>query len=242
MIKKIIFAVSVETLTIVIVFILSQNIFYSAFIGALIAFVFLITYQLLEFKSIAGILDQECNPQKYIERFNKIYKTALKKERINTIYKLNYSAAYICMGCHSAAKEILLSIKDEKSINIPVYKFVYLINLISCYYVLGEIEKAEEIYENELIRIKYLNKKMLQSIDMLRAERMYYLKRYEESRGNFNSLLKLKISKRMELSILYFLAKMDEIEGKTEDSKVKYKKIADEGNTLWIAIDSREKL
>lgn len=51
-----------------------------------------------------------------------------------------------------------------------------------------------------------------------------------------------RLSRRNRLEILYYLARMDEIEGNKEKALKKYGIIADNGNKLWIAKMAREKV
>ncbi|WP_425448851.1 tetratricopeptide repeat protein [Dethiothermospora halolimnae] len=74
------------------------------------------------------------------------------------------------------------------------------------------------------------------------AERLFFLKKYEESREKFKEILKEKVSKRIYLNVLYRLAQIDDKIGDVSSSKDKYKKILDEGNKLWIAEKSKEHL
>jgi hypothetical protein len=82
---------------------------------------------------------------------------------------------------------------------------------------------------------------VLFAINQLVAERFFYLKRYNESREQFNKILNQKLTKRNRLEVLYFLAQMDEQEGNKEAAMDKYNQIANEGNKLWIAKMAREK-
>lgn len=51
-----------------------------------------------------------------------------------------------------------------------------------------------------------------------------------------------RLSRRNRLETLYYLARMDEIEGNKEKALKKYGIIADNGNKLWIAKMAREKV
>lgn len=74
------------------------------------------------------------------------------------------------------------------------------------------------------------------------AERLFFLKKYEESREKFKEILKEKVSKCIYLNVLYRLAQIDDKIGDVSSSKDKSKKILDEGNKLWIAEKSKERL
>lgn len=74
------------------------------------------------------------------------------------------------------ARKLLLEI-EQKYIKNPSLKMVYVVNLIIAYYELGEIEQAERLYEQEVGLLLPTGKKMQKSMQLLTAERYYYLKK-----------------------------------------------------------------
>lgn len=197
---------------------------------------------IISHKKRISLLDDECNPEKFLYRTEKQQEITGKNPRAKAYLDIDRSAAMIASGNLEEAKEILLSIDK----NLLSYKngslLVYTINLISCLYELGETERAEELFESQMPTLSPITKRMMLQVNMLMAERFFFLKKYGESREHFKRLWKEKLSKRKRLEILYRLAQMDELEGKTEDALKKYKKVADNGNKLWIAAKAREKL
>jgi tetratricopeptide (TPR) repeat protein len=110
-----------------------------------------------------------------------------------------------------------------------------------CFYELGEISNAEKLFETQIPSLPPISPRIVRSVNLLIAERFFYLKRYDESREQFNKFINQKLSRRTRLEILYFLARMDEQEGNIEGAMAKYSKISSEGNKLWIAEKAREK-
>jgi tetratricopeptide (TPR) repeat protein len=140
------------------------------------------------------------------------------------------------------AKEVLLAIDPSKLSVKNSALLVYTINFIVCLYELGEIERAEKIYESEMPILPAVTKVMALAVKILVAERFFFLGRYEESREHYQQALNEKLSKRRHLSILYRLAQIDEKSGDRLAAQQKYKKVADNGNKLWIATQAKKYL
>lgn len=117
-----------------------------------------------------------------------------------------------------------------------------LINLILCYYGLGEIEKAELLYETDLVQLCPITKRLKKCVEILIGERYYYLKNYDQSYEHLKKLLNYDLNKRQYLGVLYLLAQMDVINGATDQAIKRFKKIAKLGNKLFIARASQEML
>jgi len=190
-----------------------------------------------------SLLDEKCDPEEFLAATEK-QKQVMKKEdpKIEAYLDINRAVAFISMGRFDEAKKILLLIDKEALSHKNGSLFAYTVNLIVCYYELGEIDSAEELFETQMPVLPPVNKRMELFAKILVAERLFFLKRYGESREHFERLLnEKKLSKRSRLEILYRLAQMDELDGNAEAAFKKYKKIADYGNKLWIAEKAREK-
>ena len=164
-----------------------------------------------------------------------------RNSKINTYFDIDRAAGLITLGRFSEAKEILLSIDKNKLSRKNDALLVFTINLMLCFYELGEITCAEELFETQLPTLPPINPRIVIAVNVLVAERFFYLKRYDESREQFNKMLNQKLSRRTRLGILYCLAQMDEQEGNIEAAMVNYNQVAREGNKLWIAQRARER-
>lgn len=107
---------------------------------------------------------------------------------------------------------------------------------------MGEIEKAELLYETELIQLSPITKRLKKSVEILIGERYYYLKNYDQSYSLLKKLLNYDLNKRQYLGVLYLLAQMDVLNGSTDQAIKRFQKIAKLGNKLFIAKGSQEML
>lgn len=187
-------------------------------------------------------LDTDCDPEKFLALILKQEKRFRRNERGLNHIAINRAAGYMVQGNFDIAKDILegidISYFSEKSLSLIAYH----INLISCYYELGEIEKGEALYETSLVRLCPFGKRIKQAVDILVGERFFYLKRYEESYEYLSKLLKADLCKRQYLSIIFRLAQMDIINGEKEKAEKRLNKIVKLGNKLWIAAESKKLL
>lgn len=189
-----------------------------------------------------GLLNTECDPEAYLGKMEKLREKSVgKNPKATACLDINISAALISSGEFEEAKEVLLSI-DKNLLSVKNGSlFAYTVNLIWCYYELGETELAEKLFETQMPVLAPINKKMTVTVQMLVADRYFFLKRYAESRECLTKLWKEKMNRRNRLEILYRLAQIDELEGNTEAALKKYSQVAMNGNKLWIAAKAREK-
>ncbi|WOO35281.1 hypothetical protein R2R35_15945 [Anaerocolumna sp. AGMB13020] len=174
-----------------------------------------------------------------IDRLERKYR---RNRRAAVILDINRATAYLIMGDSNKALEYLNSIEEADLSEKNDSYYVYTINRILCYYELGEIEKAEALYETELVRLCPYGKRLKKSAEILVGERFYFLHRYKESYACLKKLLNTDLPKRQYLGVLYLLARMDDINGEQEQAMTKYRKISKLGNKLWIAKDAGERL
>ncbi|QZY55951.1 tetratricopeptide repeat protein [Crassaminicella profunda] len=193
-------------------------------------------------KKRLNILEENCDPKAFIEATKKQMEITGKNPKIKAYLTIDQAAGLILMGEFQKAKEILLSTpKSYLSVKNGTL-LVYTINLISCLYELGEVDDAEELYETQVPLLPPVNQRMRIAMKLLIAERFFFLNKYEESKEQFQQLLKEKISKRRKLSILYRLAQIDEKNGNLIAAQKKYKEVAENGNHLGIAIQAQKHL
>ncbi|MTI47129.1 tetratricopeptide repeat protein [Sporosalibacterium faouarense] len=201
-----------------------------------------IIISLMRNKNRVSLLEEECDPQAFLEATERQRKITGRNPKMNTLLNIDRSAGLILNGEFEKAKDTLLSVDKSYLSEKNGSLFVYNVNLISCHYELGENESAERLFEKEMPLLSPTNKRMKLSIKLLNADRLLRLKRFEESEIEFKRLLEEKISKRVELSILHSLAQIDEHKGNLKDAIYKYDEVSNNGNKLWIAEQSRKKL
>ncbi len=185
-------------------------------------------------------LDSDCDPERYLKMIDNQEKRRGKEQRIMSRLAINRAAGYISLGDFQTAKEYLDGIDISYLSEKDGSYLAYTINLILCHYELGEIEKAEILYETNLVKLCPLEKRLRKAVELLIGERYYYLGKYDLSYEHLKKLLNCDLDKRQYLGILYRLAQMDVMNGATEQAVVKFKKIEKLGNKLWIANSSQK--
>lgn len=189
-----------------------------------------------------NLFEESCDPQAFIEATEKQKLITGRNPKINSLLNIDLAAGHIIKGEFNKSKEILLSI-DKSNLSVKNGTLlVYTINLISCLYELGEVSAAEKLFETQVPLLPPVNRGMRLSMKILVAERLFILNRYEESKEQFAQLLEEKLSKRRRLGILYILAQIEEKAGDMASAKEKYREVEDNGNKLWIAVKSQDRL
>lgn len=186
------------------------------------------------------LLEADCDPIAFFEATERQLKITGNNKRIFAYLQIDLAVGEILMGECQAALDRLLSIDQQVLSDRNGSRFAYTVNLIECYYDLGETERAEALFEQRVPTLSPVNKRMRLATQALMAERLFHLNRLEESREQFYALLQEKISKRMRLYVLFLLAKMEDQEGNWESAYLKYKEVAEKGNRLGIACKSKE--
>ncbi len=186
------------------------------------------------------VLDWDCDPKRYLKMMDEREKKFRKNKRVLSYLSINRAVGHLLLGNFMMAKEYLEGIDTSYLSEKNGSYFVYTIDLISCYYELGEIEKAENLYETNLVRLAPLGKPHKRSVEILIGERYYFQGKYEESYECLKKLLKEDLDKRQYLGILFRLAQMDLRNGETDQARKRFEKIAKLGNKLWIAKESGE--
>lgn len=181
------------------------------------------------------LLEEECDPLAFLEATKKQLKIMGKSKRDFTFLQIDMAAGEILLGESEQAMKRLLTIDQLILSDRNGSRFAYYMNMIACYYELGKIEQAEELFEEKIPTLAPVNRQMRITMKTLMAGRLFYLKRYDESAAQFDKLLHEKLSKRMRLSILFNLAKIEEARGEWESALVKYQEVAATGNQLSIA-------
>jgi len=115
------------------------------------------------------------------------------------------------------------------------------IYFISCLYGLGEVSRAEELFENEFAVLQPKGKQAVLAVKFLAAKKLFYLNNIVKP-GAMQRTAQTKTKQTHALMHLYNLAQMDEMEGNRESAMFRYSEIAREGNKLWIAEQSAKRL
>ena len=239
--RKIIFLVVVF-----IVAIISMEISGDIVSGGLFAFFFImigyIGISIFRAKKRLEIIDGKCDPYEFLVQTEKQMGITGKNKKMEAYLNIDRAAANILMGDFNKGIEILQKVEKSKLSKTNGTLLIYYINLMGCYYELGEVEKAEVIFETEIPMLSSINKRVILAKEITLAERLFFLKRYEEAKVNYSDLLNKKISTRIKVSMIYRLAQINDFEGNLRESVIQYREVAEKGNRLNIADRAKERL
>lgn len=185
-------------------------------------------------------LDSDCDPEKFLRMLDNQEKRRGKEQKVIHRLAVNRAAAYIALGNIDTAKEYLDGVDSSYLSEKDGSFLIYTINLIICLYELGELEKAEILYETNLIKLCPIGKRLQKSVEILIGERYYFLEKYNLCYENLSKLKNCNLDKRQYLGILYRLSQIDIQRGDIEQAVKKLNKIKKFGNKLGIAKSSRE--
>lgn len=209
----------------------------------LITFLFeLIIYlviAIIRSKIFSYLLDEACDPQRYLKWIRKQEKVMKRKPKLMAILSINEAAAYIVLGKFEEARKILDEIEKSYLSENNSTLLVYTINYIACCYELGDIDKAQELFDTQISVLSPFNTRYKRNVNILVGDRYYFMGKYDQSYEHLKKLLDIDLSRRMHLGILYRLAQIDDLRGDEELAQKKYRKIAQYGNKLWIAQQAR---
>lgn len=196
------------------------------------------------YEKLNYILDEECDPEKYIEEY--VAARKLKgKEITNPIDLYFLSLAYLDWGKEEIAKEYFdriprTAMEKDQLLKIACY-FVVIPSMIQ----FGEMEGAsrllEEIEQQDIINVK-IHSATKRLVQYNRAMILANQGDTQEARERLNQLLENPDSKRSRMMFLYSLARVDETEDKLDDAIEKFETVAREGNKFVLVDESKEKI
>lgn len=187
-------------------------------------------------------MEEDLDPEAFIEATEKQIKITGKNKRSNSMLKTDLIVGLMSMGKYEEALDILdeIDIKYLQKWNGSL--LIYYSNEMSLYYNIGEVDKAKEIYENKIksYPIKILNESL--TMNIILANKSFYEKEYSSCKELYNRVLQNNKSKRLKIEVYYILANIAEQEGDIEQAIKKYKIVAEKGNKLYSANLASERL
>lgn len=191
------------------------------------------THVIIKTVSRQNLLNKQCDPEAFIEATLK-----RKEEKMTGVPKalidLELTVGYIASGDFETAKNILISLDMKPFKKSATIMGMYYNNLMVCFIYLGDLEEAHHIDIYDLKPLDIKHKRLLEGIRMSRAELLFHQGLYDEVEDIFQTSYENEKYPAQKLNALYFLAKIDEVKGRTEEAKMKYQTIVQEGNGLWL--------
>ncbi|WFA09065.1 hypothetical protein [Tissierella sp. Yu-01] len=189
-----------------------------------------------------NLLEKDLEPEAFIESTKNQLEITGKNKQANTMLNIDLLLGLMSMRRYEEARDVLNKINTKYLSKWNGSILIFHNSEMSFYYNTGEIDKAMEIYNTRIkgYPIKTLNESI--TMDLILANKSYHEKEFKISRELYQKVLQGNKSKRLELEIYFVLANIDEEEGNIEEAIRKYNKVADEGNKLYSAYLSKEKL
>ncbi|RRD40216.1 hypothetical protein EII29_03700 [Leptotrichia sp. OH3620_COT-345] len=199
------------------------------------------------YKKYTNILEEELEPEKFIKLTENEY-NSVKNKKYRHYMKMNFFLGYFARGEIAKAYDYLTDVEISGVTAIAeADKVIYYYNLMLALYNLNRKDetaeiysKCREIYENEF---KYKNKRiemenLIKYLELL----LFKEEKYEEIIEILERTLRMKVSKRLELSLKYDLASIKEKAGKIQEAENLYREVAQKGNKLYIREKSEREL
>jgi tetratricopeptide (TPR) repeat protein len=189
-----------------------------------------------------NLLEKDLEPEAFIESTKNQLEITGKNKQANTMLNIDLLLGLMIMRRYEEARNVLNKINTKYLSKWNGSILIFHNSEMSFYYNTGEIDKAMEIYNTRIksYPIKTLNESI--TMDLILANKSYHEKEFKVSRELYQKVLQGNKSKRLELEIYFVLDNIDEEEGNIEEAIRKYDKVADEGNKLYSAYLSKEKL
>jgi len=211
------------------------------FITVFCAMVAYMAWMTIKSKRLTDILEEKCDPVLYLEK-------CTKSHMGHPDY--NKAVAYLCLGDSKTAYDLLTNGEIPKKMTLFM-QLTYNCTLMCCYIENGDFEKAGMQYENHIKtkRKGLMIPKIAFAVDLLFLEYQYKLNITPETSRYFLEQLRhlcdanaKVLTKRQKLSVLYIEAELLEAVDEPEAAASIYRKVANEGNKLWVSELSRKKL
>lgn len=221
---------------------LNSNLFLAIFLSFILVMVIYFVIALIRSIIQRNLLEEKCDPHKCLRGLEKQEKMIRNKPKAQALIGINKAAVHLAMGEYHEAKSILDQIDTYYLKDRDSTLLVYTINYISCCMELGELDKANELFDTQLPVLTPYNKKLKKSIGILLGQRLFLQGKYDESYEQLKKLIDEDISRRQFLAILFLLGKIDEIRGNSDLAKKRYEKIVKLGNRLHLVQLAKERL
>lgn len=187
------------------------------------------------------ILEEDLDPEGFIEASHKAYKYAGDNREINNLLNIDYATAYISLGEYEKALEFLEKL-DSKKLNKPrsLILIYYNLMIIVCGELGMDLEVSRAFEQAQAVEPR--DKASLEGLKIIRSNYYIVTGDYKEARKNLEDYRPRYISRRMELEILFDLARIDEQEGRIKEASLKYRQVYEGAGKLHIARMSRDAL
>lgn len=186
-------------------------------------------------KNRLRLLNEKCDPLTFLKLTEEQINNNQRNKKVVTYLNIDKSAGLVALGRFQEAKDLLLTLSKQHLSVKNGSRQIYIINLLTCMYELGELDQAEEYYQENVQELNNNSSQLSLAIDLLNAERLFFLNHFLKSEQQLSSILNRPVSTRARLSILYRLALIDFELGREKEAQTKLQEVVEKGNKLYIA-------
>lgn len=208
--------------------------------GAIVLGVFTPSYLFISLrrqKSRIRLLEEDCDPQAFIEATDKQYQITGKNKIAHVHLMIDKSAGLASMGRFQEALDLLLSLDIKRVKRSKMRRMVYYNNLMICYDGLDQQEIAKALYDSEFGVFSQNHSQY----SLFKAVILFSKLRYEQfedelqMRQNLIDELKtLKLTKRLALYLKLYESELSFQQGDVLSATAGLKEILENGNKLHI--------
>lgn len=190
-------------------------------------------------------LNTDLDPEVFILGTEAELRTLWKPEaKRRALLNIDLAVGHMAAGNNDAALDSLDKVNQKKLSYKNNTVMMYKVNRLLCLYRAGKLDQAEEMFRAELKEKEFSGGYIKQGVDRVKLERFFFQKRYQDFKLGLEEMIEEgpALTLRTELDLKYRVAQVAEIKGDLQKARQLYSEIAELGNELWVAIESREKI
>lgn len=187
------------------------------------------------------VLTHQCDPVKFGEKTRKRKSNLSPQSTYQTILDMDLSTSLSVRGKYAEALDIMERLNVKHFGTSKSARLVYFNNLISLYDLTHQHDKAEALYQKEIIGYAPHQKTISIALKILKSERLFCQNQFDESKAILEPLLHGRISPIQNMIIRYNLASIYEKQGLLTEAKAMYGSVGHAGKEIAIAEISKEK-
>lgn len=188
-----------------------------------------------------GILEEDLDPEKFIEASHHAYRYAGEDGQLKSLLNSDLAYGYMSLGDYGRADYYLNKVEPERLPQANRSILAYYNARMIVYFELGQRDRGQALYE-EAERVAFKGDLAQNLMDLMRANRYFYLGEYEESRRLLEAYPRKRRTRRLNLELEFELGLIDEREAKTSRARERFSQVAQEGKGLHIRGLAEERL
>lgn len=217
-----------------------DNVFIAGFITIFISISLYIVVGLKRAEKRINLIEESCDPEAFIEATEKQHSITGKNKRIDAYLSVDRSAGYILRGDFEDAIIELDHVDKTKLSTLNGARFIYYVNLATAYYMLGDVEKGNSIYDEIIVNEPIKFKQHLLASRYILLTKYMANHEYDLAMELIEELKSKKTSKRKRVSLAYNEGIIFLDRDQKSKALARFKEVVSKGNKLYIVKKSKE--